>query len=441
MIALFWLIFETVSNFLDQVLFLYLVEKQLPDERSTLKKSAVALLVLGVSLNTLKYIKVSLVISFLVMFSLHLSYCLFFRKGSLWQRLFWPIVTRVTYMVLDFSISFFFTRIPGFNMQLMINQTPLRMMSMSFYMFISVVVFFCLAQIKPRSRSLPLGTNIVSYIMAVVCVAFAGFIVGSAADALDQDSAWAIAIVVGGFMLMTIAWLFISDSLASQYEKNFAMQTELQLAISEQNLAETLQELYEHLRGVRHDLRNQMQGVYGYAREQDYQGLMNHLDSMLAEVERGDFYTISAEPQLDALLSIKMQHAARLKIQTSHHFVAPAVLPLSSTDVCAIFGNILDNALEAAIDVAEDARYLDLVAEPADDMWRIRLENSCNGIYIPKSEQSLSLRRDSSRGIGLKRVQALAEKNGGFVVIEAGETSFAIEVFLPWTGIKLRIDN
>ena len=434
MVAAFWLVFETVSNFMDQVLFLYLVEKQLPDERVNLKRCTIALLVLGCMLNTMKFIKAPLHVSFLVMFSLHVSYCLLFRQGSLWQRLLWPIVARVSYMVLDFCISFFLTRFTDFNVQMIIDQTPQRMMSMSSYMFLSVVVFFGLGQIKPRPRSLPGRSNLVSLVMAIICVAFAGFVVGSATEAMDNSGAWVIAIVNGGFMLMTIAWLFLTDSYASQYSQNLTLQSELQFARSEQNMADTLQELYERLRVLRHDLGNQMLGLYGFAREGDYDGLMAHLESLQTEVTQASFFALTSEPQLDAILGVKLQQASRLNIRTSYHFVIPGRLAIDSTDLCAIFGNIFDNALEAAAKVERDDRYLDLATTPVEDMWCIRLENASDGKYKEDSGRLLSVKKGAYHGIGLSRVQSLVEKNGGFVIIDAKAKSFSIEIYLPWAS-------
>jgi hypothetical protein len=43
--ALFWTIFGVFENVVDQFLFLYLVEQQLPDERPTLRRNAAALVV------------------------------------------------------------------------------------------------------------------------------------------------------------------------------------------------------------------------------------------------------------------------------------------------------------------------------------------------------------------------------------------------------------
>lgn len=428
-----WMIFETISNFSDQILFLYLIERQFPEDRPTYKKNAVALLVLGSVLSTLKHLGVPVTVSFMIMFSLHLSYCFFFRKGSNWQRLLWPIVARLTYMALDFITSTFLIRLPGFTMQLMIEQSPQRFIAVCCYTFLSFVAFWGLAQIRTRKHSLPRGTSIATFIIAVFCVFMTGFICERVEMILDQEHVWIIAVITAGFLFMSMAWLFIMDSFASQYENSFAMQSELQQAQTERRQVETLQILYEHLRGLRHDFSNQMLGLYGYAQAKDYQGLIDHLDNLQEGIERDRFFTLASEPHLDALIGSKLSQAERMNIKVSCYFVAPLVLPLSSTDACAIFGNILNNALEAAAKVTEEERYLDLVAEPVENMWRIRLENASNGIYQREKGLFRSLKEGDFHGLGLKRVEALAEANAGYVLIDAGSDSFAIEVFLPWS--------
>jgi len=273
-------------------------------------------------------------------------------------------------------------------------------------------------------------------LMSILCVAFSGLILELSPAVIDQESAWALAIPTVGFLLMSIAWLFTVDLFSAQNAEYLAIQVELQRIESEKSYAETLHILYEHLQGLRHDFKNQLLSLYGYVEHRDWNGLEKHLTSLQTDIELGSHHTLTQLPQLDALLSIKLQQAAKLQIKTDYHFVAPTMLPISTNDLCAIFGNILDNAIEAAQIVPEKERYLTLSAAPVEDMWCICLENSSDGKYNRVSGTFLSSKLGAWRGMGLKRVQSIAEAAGGFIMIDTTDTSFCIEIYLPWSILK-----
>jgi sensor histidine kinase regulating citrate/malate metabolism len=266
----------------------------------------------------------------------------------------------------------------------------------------------------------------------LVCVIYTGVVLEFLPAALDQDIAWLIGITIGGFLLIAIAWFMIIDSYASQRSDNIGLQSELQLRNAEQNQMETLQVMYEHLQGLRHDFSNQMLGLKGYVAQKDWKGLEEHLDILQTGVERDIHEVLTGLPQLDMMLSVKLKHAEKLSIKTTSHYVVPSVLGVNPVDLCSIVGNIVDNAIEAQENLPEGERYMKLSFEPVESMWCIRLENAGDGQYRREGEGFLSTKGGSGRGIGLRRIKTLIEENGGFHFITPTDRSFSIEIYLPW---------
>lgn len=372
--------------------------------------------------------------TFPAMLVLYLCYCFRFRSGSLWQRIMWPVVTQVTYFCVDQGITIFMTRIPGYNFEALRSNTPQRFLAVCFYMFSCSIAIYLLSRVSQRQRNLPMHTQIASGIMALVCIIFAGIVFDLSPSALENEGAWLLNTVTFGFMITTIAWLLILDALASRNAENLVLQMDNQRMETEQRHADELQALYNHLRDVRHDLSNHMLAMSGLVNECDISGLAAYLEDWHAEFEADGHLTLTDFPQLDAILSAKLRQANALQTHTEVLFIVPSELPLSIVDLCSIIGNVLDNALEALIEVPHDERYLLLRANTASNMWQICIENASTGRYKREEKETfLSTKTGAWRGVGLRRTRLLVEQNNGDLLVEATDETFRVDILFPWS--------
>ena len=100
---------------------------------------------------------------------------------------------------------------------------------------------------------------------------------------------------------------------------------------------------------------------------------------------------------------------------------------LAPVDVTTIFGNLLDNAIEAAEKVDGD-RYVSVRISAYHQMIVVRMENSCNDVTwkngVPVSDKG------EGRGIGLLNVRGAIEKYDGNLRLEQEGHKFIVEFFL-----------
>ena len=428
-----WIAFEAFSNFLDQFLFIYLVDRRLAEKKPPVFRKVLSVMLLGSFLTLLKVWEVSRIISFLLIFTVHISYCLLIYKNSLWQRILWPIIAGFTFFFIDQGVTIFASGIPGFNSEAMMSPSPSRFFGISFHMFISVLVFYLLAQINPKNRSLPRYMQAISIAMAIICTVFTGLIFKRSPGLMEQEGAWLLNAVTVGFMLITIAWLFILDALAVKNADYSSLQMDKQRMENEQQSAMTLYALYDHLLKVRHDLKNQIIALTGLANKGDFSTLTVHLKKLQQEIEPYELLTLTKFPQLDAIISAKLHLATSYGIQTEMLLVIPTDLPLSTFDLCSVVGNILDNAIYASLQPGVKHKFLAIKARPIGRMWQIKVINNTNGKYRYSSEGTLlSTKEGSWHGVGLKIVQELIARHNGYTDIEATPESFTINILLPW---------
>ena len=102
-------------------------------------------------------------------------------------------------------------------------------------------------------------------------------------------------------------------------------------------------------------------------------------------------------------------------------------------DVCSIFGNTLDNAIES-VEKLEDIqkRLIRLAVYTQNDFLMIRVENYYeNDLQIENGTYKTTKQDKEFHGYGIKSIRYTAEKYGGYVSISTEENWFSLRVLIP----------
>lgn len=115
----------------------------------------------------------------------------------------------------------------------------------------------------------------------------------------------------------------------------------------------------DELRGIKHDFGNILQVYGGYISTQDLQGLNSYHASVMGEMQHigGNMALVEAlrpRTALYHLLSMKLHVAQRMGVVVEVTEVgALCEVGVEDLDLCRILGNLMDNAIEAAMESAE----------------------------------------------------------------------------------------
>lgn len=109
-------------------------------------------------------------------------------------------------------------------------------------------------------------------------------------------------------------------------------------------------------------------------------------------------------------------YASRCKfknISLSTELVVPDIMdPFCNSDLCVIFSNFLENAVEACERMNEGERFIHIKSTFHNHIIVILMENSFNGQILKEDDLFRSSKRDNY-GVGLASVKSIAEKNHG----------------------------
>lgn len=164
---------------------------------------------------------------------------------------------------------------------------------------------------------------------------------------------------------------------------------------------------------------------------------------------------LCAHRAVDALVSLKAHACEEAGIRATFELDVPSTVPVPSVDLCAVFSNLLDNALHACEKVEQPRRRLHLKARVVSGYLVVEAENSCLpdpggpqhqhqqlAPRIPASEQPLAPttpERRPARGLaehgwGLSILESLATRHEGSLSIEQSGGVFRTTVALKMNG-------
>ena len=190
---------------------------------------------------------------------------------------------------------------------------------------------------------------------------------------------------------------------------------------------EEVQSIYDKMRGWRHDYHNHIQALLALVgddeRTRDYLWKLNKDLTEVDTVVKTGYVTV------DAILNSKLTLIKSKDIPVDAVAKVPDDLKISEIDLCAIIGNLLDNAIEAVLPLPPESRFIRIYIGMLKSQLYISVTNSTASEPRKIGEKYVSTKGEG-RGVGLMRVDSIARRNGGTVNRQNESGVFATEVLL-----------
>lgn len=180
-----------------------------------------------------------------------------------------------------------------------------------------------------------------------------------------------------------------------------------------------------------HDFKHQIAGL---RMETDEEKRRKWLDAMEEEVSAFENLNKTGNQVLDTILAAKIFHCRKNRIQITCVADGKLLDFMHVTDICSIFGNALDNAIEHVVMIPNEEKRLIHVSVSAKRQFVfIKVENYCE-TEIQKDEHELipTTKTDKEHhGFGLLSIRTTAEKYGGTVDFGRQNNWFELNILLP----------
>lgn len=195
------------------------------------------------------------------------------------------------------------------------------------------------------------------------------------------------------------------------------------------------------IRSMHHDMKNHLLVLRQLINSGELIRADTYISNLLPVFSPFELQWNTGNSMLDALLSAKASEAKQKDVSLSVSMDCTSISYMKDNDLCTIFGNVLDNAIEACVKVPDPSkRFITLQTQSVANQLLIVIRNS---FIEPLRQQNgvLSTTKDSlNHGIGLKNVRRALGKYGGTLSFEAeSEEIFTLNVMLPKNNFSKQI--
>ncbi|MGG5462058.1 GHKL domain-containing protein [Clostridium sp. B9] len=193
-----------------------------------------------------------------------------------------------------------------------------------------------------------------------------------------------------------------------------------------------LQVSQERVKRLYHDMKNHIVCIEE-STNSEYGVRKEYLNSINKEIDKLNIGFNTGNEVLDVILNNKRELSIKNNIDFQVIMDFSKIEFIEYFDICTIFSNSLDNAIEACKKVDKEKRkFISLKGTYVKNFYIIKLENSrVNKIKYLNGEFLTDKRDKFLHGIGLKNIRSAVEKYDGEMIVETSNDKFTLKILIP----------
>lgn len=257
-----------------------------------------------------------------------------------------------------------------------------------------------------------------------------------------HNSMYAMVPVISVLCLVSVVYSrkIYSELIEAEREKQNLVFYKQQLADMTEHVKE-MEQLYEGIRGMRHDIHNyvadmeqllQIKEEHGMLHDAVRQEAGKYLAGMQNAVDDIFLQFSTGNPVTDVILNRKAQICRQEGIAFTGDFLYPAGFGIEAFDLGILLNNALDNAIEACLKVEENRRCIRLKSYTKGRMFFLVVENGYDGKALLEEGGVCRTTKNETQlhGIGMKNMRSCVERYYGTMEYEADREIFVLTLML-----------
>ena len=291
-----------------------------------------------------------------------------------------------------------------------------------------VLMSFLLIIVKMEERTRSFLKD--RYIILTLSIPIITIMVCAGVLSIDADNGnnivYTSVVIIGlvAINIITIILLMMEQNICQKQAEN-AIQMEM-LEHQKQNVDE-INKVYLETKKVRHEItkvidmtqylieNGQQERAVNYLSEFQKEGKLYRQDNIYSEnAIINHILNRKIEYCNNNGLSIKCMVCGELKGVSDYDISVIPELPFERGDLCVILGNLLDNAIEAALKAVNKRISVDIYSD--EQAMVIKISNTTEENVLKNNPEMNTTKKDNSyHGYGIKNVSELVKKNNGTI--------------------------
>lgn len=192
-----------------------------------------------------------------------------------------------------------------------------------------------------------------------------------------------------------------------------------------------VENMYNEMRGWRHDYRNHIQAMKSYAASGDLTSIQRYLDELDTDLAAVETIIKTGNRMTDAILNSKISLARSKQITVTADAHIPVALTTAELELCVIIGNLFDNAIEASLALPVDQRLIRVYMNMKNTQLYMSFTNLTATEQQRKENGRFRTSKGKGHGFGLLHIDHIVERYGGYISRNSEDGAFTTEILLP----------
>lgn len=416
-------IIEFLAAFVEALLGISTNAKILDGEKYKVKDNIIASFIIAFSIWILNQIWIfSVAVTIIGLIGIVIGSCLIYKIKLIDSVALTGVYLLIVYIIDFFSITLFGVMVEDtqFAVAVTTELSYLRLYCLILdKSFLCVVYLFlekkCLNKIRVPMMKLCIGvilTGVLTYALIENTYAH-----------IDSDTflIWLF------FLLLVMAVLYLSIQIMSYIQRHDRMAMAMERNVILANNYKKAIKQYKNEQLFYHDLKNQFLVIENHMRNKNYDKAEEYIEKLSSAEMQLPKQRTGIEV-LDVLLEYKKREAEGQGIHVD--IVAETIrLKLTEQEIIALFGNLLDNAIEASCKEPGNIKWIRLSIRKMQEMTFIKISNSYKDSPVLEQDKFISIKSDKRmHGLGMTSMQMIVEKYGGNMELDYDSENFTVVI-------------
>ena len=246
----------------------------------------------------------------------------------------------------------------------------------------------------------------------------------NSADALFSLTGSLKYVILLAFTLLAFVSLLWCVCVLARQQK---LEQRSMLAETSRKYYKSMEQQHFEIRRLKHDLANHLQTLSALPEEQRDSYIRN-LSRLPAAMEPLSY---CGDATVNAVLSVKKAAMDRCGIPLEISTDIPGELPFDKVDVCSLYANALDNAMEACLKMDAEKRAVSIKSRARKGLFCLAVSNPLLGDDRMHGFPSTTKEDKANHGFGLKGMEEIVSRYHGSMELNTRDGMFELFLYLP----------
>lgn len=266
------------------------------------------------------------------------------------------------------------------------------------------------------------------FVMAVIMIGIMENVQG-----YEIDSGWRILfLMTGSISIALLAVVMIAFVMQGSRKEYYQRESELRERYLKTELEhfKAYRQAQQEVRRIRHDMKNHYAVLSVLAEEEKNAEIRAYLAQLGEEVARSEVGIQCGNDIADAIVNEKNRRAKEQGTVVEVEGRLPQDCGIDMLDICTIFSNALDNALEYLEGAQLPEKWIQIKMSGQGNMWLFQFENPVESKVVIQPTGTTGKADGGWHGFGVMNMERTAEKYMGHIRREIKEGVYCLEAVL-----------